>query len=181
MIAVIFAKVSQRLPNKHMLNICGKPLILRVYETALNSGLFNDVIIYSKNPNLNVNANIVFDNSSGVLIDAVESAIKLFGTIFALGGDMPYLDSEILSKIYENYENDTVYGLNNDGIPEPLLAIYNRGSDKCIEKFKQSSKSVSKYLKNYGKAIPLKEESWKVKSINVFDDYEQALKILGCY
>ncbi len=180
MIAVIFAKVSQRLPNKHMLNICGKPLILRVYEAALNSGLFEDVIIYSKNPNLNLNVKIIPDNSQGVLIDAIESAIKIFGTIFALGGDMPFLDSEIIRKIHGNYQNNTVYGMNAESFPEPLLAIYQEGSYINIEKFKQTSRSISAYLKQYGKAIPLKEDSWKARSINLAEDYNNALKILGC-
>ena len=44
--AVIPARLdSSRLPNKLLMDICGKSLIIRTYESALKSNLFNDLLI----------------------------------------------------------------------------------------------------------------------------------------
>ena len=66
--AVIPARLdSSRLPNKLLMDICGKSLIIRTYESALKSNLFNDVIVVTNSElikeELNKNdVNYIFKN-----------------------------------------------------------------------------------------------------------------------
>lgn len=178
--AVIFAKKSERLPNKHLLPICSEPMIMRIYNQARKVEYFDDVLIFSKNPYLKLNANIVYDTSQGVLIDAVALAIEKFGDIFAIGGDMPLVDTELISFLIKSSPELPKYGLNEEGIPEPLLAIYGGESLDKLNSFRTMEKSVSKFLKTFGNPVNLGVHAWKAKSVNTMDDYIQVLKNIRC-
>ncbi len=155
-------------------------MIMRIYNQARKVKFFDDVVIFSKNPQLNLEAKIVMDTSLGVLIDAVALAIEIFGDIFALGGDMPLVDSELINFLIESGQGLPKYGLNDERVPEPLLAIYGRESLEKLNTFRIKERSISKFLKTFGNPVILGSHSWKVKSVNTMEDYQSVLKNIRC-
>ena len=66
--AVIPARLdSTRLPNKLLRDICGKSLIIRTYESTLNSKVFDEVYVVTNNKDIvseleRNNANYFFED-----------------------------------------------------------------------------------------------------------------------
>lgn len=180
--AVIFVKMSERLPGKHMLDICGKPMIKRINDILVESGQFEDVIVYSKYPSLEVRGiEIVKDQSIDSILDSIIEAITEFREFLAVAGDIPLLDNQIILKVLNNYRGHPIAPVSYDGNIEPLFAIYN---DSMLEKIKEYSKNNKKIFpfleRNFGLIRLDQKESEKLLNINTKKDYETARKLLGC-
>jgi len=115
-IAVIPARyASTRFPAKLMQDLGGKTVILRTYEAALQTGLFDDVfvvtdsdLIYNEITTHNGKAiRSVKNHESGS--DRIAEAVENMDVdiVVNVQGDEPFIDKDSLGKIIELYKADT--------------------------------------------------------------------------
>ena len=114
-IAVIPARyASTRFPAKLMQDLGGKTVILRTYEAAINTQLFDDVFVVT-------DSDIIYDeiiSNGGKAIksikehesgsDRIAEAIEHLNVSFVVNvqGDEPFIDAEPLSKLIEIFRHD---------------------------------------------------------------------------
>jgi len=115
-IAVIPARyASTRFPAKLMQDLRGKTVILRTYESALATKLFDEVFVVT-------DSDLIFDeiiNNGGKAIrskkehesgsDRIAEAVQNMDVdiVVNVQGDEPFIDRESLEKIIELYKKDT--------------------------------------------------------------------------
>lgn len=114
-IAMIPARYSaSRFPGKLMKDLGGKPVILRTYEAALNTNLFNEVFIVT-------DSDVIFktiENAGGKAImsqkehecgsDRIAEAVENIEAdiVINVQGDEPFIDAVSLSKLIEVFKVD---------------------------------------------------------------------------
>jgi 3-deoxy-manno-octulosonate cytidylyltransferase (CMP-KDO synthetase) len=115
-IAMIPARYSAtRFPGKLMKDLGGKPVILRTYEAALNTNLFDDVFIVT-------DSDVIFktiENAGGKAImsiiahecgsDRIAEAVENIEAdiVINVQGDEPFIDGVSLSKLIDVFKQDT--------------------------------------------------------------------------
>jgi len=115
-IAVIPARyASTRFPAKLMQDLGGKTVILRTYEAAINTQLFDDVFVVT-------DSELIFDeivSNGGKAIrsikehesgsDRIAEAVENLDVdiVINVQGDEPFIDKEPLEKVIEVFKNDT--------------------------------------------------------------------------
>jgi|GEM_PF-935748 len=170
--SIIFMKESLRLPGKHLMEICGKPMVSRIYETLRSTGLFEDVIVFSKYREISLKkVNVVRDYSSGVLIDSIISAIDIYGEFLAVGGDMPCIRNDLVTRFVKEYHDVPIAALDVTGFPQPLFAIYNRTIVEELRRYSLTEKRIYPFLQQHFLLVELDErESAMLMSVNTEDD-----------
>ena len=114
-IAVIPARyASTRFPAKLMQDLGGKTVILRTYEAAINTQLFDDVFVVT-------DSDLIFDeivSHGGKSIrsikehesgsDRIAEAVENLDVdiVINVQGDEPFIDAEPLAKVIEVFRND---------------------------------------------------------------------------
>lgn len=115
-IAVIPARyASTRFPAKLMQDLGGKTVILRTYESAINTQLFDDVfvvtdsdLIYNEivsNGGKSIRSIKEHESGSDRIAEAVENLDV--DIIINVQGDEPFIDKESLAKVIEVFKKDT--------------------------------------------------------------------------
>ena len=115
-IAVIPARyASTRFPAKLMQDLGGKTVILRTYEAAINTKLFDDVFVVtdsdlifneiSSNGGKAIMSNKEHESGSDRIAEAVQN-IEV-DIVINVQGDEPFIDAEPLAKVIEVFKNDT--------------------------------------------------------------------------
>ncbi len=115
-IAVIPARyASTRFPAKLMQDLCGKTVILRTYEAAVNTQLFDDVFVVTDSDlifneiNLNGGKAIMsikeHESGSDRIAEAVEN--MAVDVVINVQGDEPFIDKKPLEQLIEVFKNDT--------------------------------------------------------------------------
>ena len=115
-IAVIPARyASTRFPAKLMQDLGGKTVILRTYEAAINTQLFDDVFVVT-------DSDLIFDeivSNGGKAIrsikehesgsDRIAEAVENLDVdiVINVQGDEPFIDADSLAKVIEVFKNDT--------------------------------------------------------------------------
>lgn len=112
---------SKRIPHKNIVDFHGKPLIAYSIENALNSGVFDEVLVSSDdekiiNIALDYGANVPFvrekelsddySSSTVVIQDAISQLEKLgrnFENVCCLYATTPLLSANILKEAYEKF------------------------------------------------------------------------------
>lgn len=180
MIAVIFAKRSERFPGKHMHMINGKSLIDWVAKKIYDSGLFEKVIIFTKDKEIESSyADIVDDSGEGTLIDSIGDALDLFGEIFAFAGDMPLISVEIIEKMLTKYKGKALCPILPDGHLEPLHAIYNRTiRDEMAQYAKSGRKGVQEFIRSSNFELLQIDDKIPFFNINYPEDVAELINIL---
>ena len=114
-IAVIPARyASTRFPAKLMQDLGGKTVILRTYEAAINTELFDDVFVVTDS-DLIYNE-IVYHGGKAIKSikehesgsDRIAEAVENLDVdiVINVQGDEPFIDAEPLSKVIEIFKND---------------------------------------------------------------------------
>lgn len=114
-IAVIPARyASTRFPAKLMQDLGGKTVILRTYEAAINTQLFDDVFVVT-------DSDLIYDeiiSNGGKAIksikehesgsDRIAEAVENLDVdiVINVQGDEPFIDAEPLAKVIEVFRND---------------------------------------------------------------------------
>lgn len=115
-IAMIPARYqASRFPGKLMKDLGGKPVIVRTYEAALNTNLFDDVFIVT-------DSDVIFktiENAGGKAImsqkehecgsDRIAEAVESMDVdiVINVQGDEPFIDEISLSKLIQVFKEDT--------------------------------------------------------------------------
>ncbi|MEC4005203.1 3-deoxy-manno-octulosonate cytidylyltransferase [Flavobacterium sp. SUN052] len=114
-IAVIPARyASTRFPAKLMQDLGGKTVILRTYEAALNTNLFDDVFVVTDS---NLIYNEIVSNGGKAIMsikehesgsDRIAEAVQNLEVdiIINVQGDEPFINKEPLEKVIEVFKND---------------------------------------------------------------------------
>lgn len=120
-VAVIPARLnSSRLSNKLLRDICGKSLILRTYESAVKSNLFNDVFVITNSPLIEEelkknNVSYIFkDKEYTTGTDRIADISKEIDSeiIINIQGDEPFINSKTLQLIIDEFVKDEFNELN---------------------------------------------------------------------
>lgn len=105
---------ASRFPGKLMQDLGGKPIILRTYEAALSTQLFDDVYVVT-------DSEVIFEtisNASGNVImsqkehscgsDRIAEAVEDMDVdiVINVQGDEPFIDKSSLSKLVTLFKND---------------------------------------------------------------------------
>ncbi|EAI8647087.1 TPA: pseudaminic acid cytidylyltransferase [Campylobacter lari] len=115
---------SKRIPRKNIIDFLGKPLIAYSIESALNSGIFDDVIISSDDDEIievalkyGAKAPFVrkkelsddYASSTAVIQDAIimlEKQDKFYENVCCLYATAPLIDEFILKKAFEQFNQE---------------------------------------------------------------------------
>ncbi|WP_347069608.1 3-deoxy-manno-octulosonate cytidylyltransferase [Flavobacterium sp. WV_118_3] len=115
-IAVIPARyASTRFPAKLMQDLGGKTVILRTYESALQTNLFDDVFVVTDSDL--IFQEIVSNGGKAIMSikehesgsDRIAEAIENMAVdiVFNVQGDEPFINKEPLEKVLDVFRNDT--------------------------------------------------------------------------
>ncbi|PZX92118.1 3-deoxy-manno-octulosonate cytidylyltransferase [Flavobacterium aquariorum] len=115
-IAVIPARyASTRFPAKLMQDLGGKTVILRTYEAAINTKLFDDVFVVTdsdlifneiiSNGGKAIRSIKEHESGSDRIAEAVENLDV--DIVINVQGDEPFIDKDPLAKVIEVFRNDT--------------------------------------------------------------------------
>lgn len=114
-IAVIPARyASTRFPAKLMQDLGGKTVILRTYEAAINTKLFDDVFVVTDSNEI---FNEIISNGGTAIMskkehesgsDRIAEAIENLSVdiVVNVQGDEPFINAEPLAKVIEVFKND---------------------------------------------------------------------------
>lgn len=105
---------ASRFPAKLMQDLCGKPVIVRTYEAAVKTGLFDEVYVVTDS---DVIANTVLGSGGHVIMskeqhesgsDRIAEAIVDMDVdiVINVQGDEPFIDKVSLGKIIEVFKKD---------------------------------------------------------------------------
>jgi molybdopterin-guanine dinucleotide biosynthesis protein A len=164
--AIIFAKKSRRLRDKHTMDLCGEHLIDRVSRIILESHLFQEIILFTKDSLLASKYCITEnDTTGGILIDSILYSIEEHTEFLAVGGDMPYIDIPVIAEIIRNYSGTPITS-KSDGFYQPLFTVYNEKLYKSMKEYRNSGgESISRFL-GISALKTLNFGSDKLRSIN---------------
>lgn len=114
-IAVIPARyASTRFPAKLMQDLCGKTVIRRTYESAVNTGLFHDVFVVTDS--ILIYDEIISNGGKAIMSvkehesgsDRIAEAVQNLDVdiVVNVQGDEPFINAEPLAKVIEVFRND---------------------------------------------------------------------------
>ncbi|MCM8569911.1 3-deoxy-manno-octulosonate cytidylyltransferase [Gramella jeungdoensis] len=129
-IAMIPARYeASRFPGKLMKDLNGKPVILRTYDAAVNTGLFDEVYVVT-------DSDKIFDtvqNDGGQVIkshkehecgsDRIAEAVENMDVDIVLNvqGDEPFIDKNSLAKLLDVFEQDGAEEIDLASLKTPLM------------------------------------------------------------
>ncbi|WP_205780321.1 3-deoxy-manno-octulosonate cytidylyltransferase [Flagellimonas oceanensis] len=106
---------ASRFPAKLMQDLGGKPVIVRTYEAAVNTGLFDEVYVVTDSPIISdviqgIDGKVIMskrthESGSDRIAEAVEDMDV--DVVINVQGDEPFIDAESLGKIIQVFKNDT--------------------------------------------------------------------------
>ncbi len=114
-IAVIPARyASTRFPAKLMQDLCGKTVILRTYEAAVNTGLFREVFVVTDS--ILIYDEIISHGGKAIMSvkehesgsDRIAEAVQHLDVdiVVNVQGDEPFIDKEPLARVIETFLDD---------------------------------------------------------------------------
>lgn len=181
--AVVFAKRSERFPEKHMKSTGGMTLIDMVVSEILKSEKIGEVIIYSRDSSVKSDlCRTIEDRSEGSLADSLLSALREFGDLFAFAGDMPCLSHRIMDEMIGISSGQTIVPEYPDGKIEPLHSIY---IARYIDVLESNIRSDLRSLREFISRVPhrfyriLPEQKMNFFNVNREEDFSW-FKTHGC-
>ncbi len=119
---------ASRFPGKLMQDLAGKPVILRTYEAAVNTGLFNEVYVVTDSE---VIFKAIEDAGGKALMSSAEHACGSdriaeavtpmeVDIIVNVQGDEPFTDKESLAGVLEVFKNDTTEEIDLASLMTPI-------------------------------------------------------------
>lgn len=114
-IAMIPARYSaSRFPGKLMKDLGGKPVILRTYEAALQTNLFEKVYVVTDSEVIfktiqSADGNVIMSKKEHECgSDRIAEAVEFMeaDVVINVQGDEPFIDAVSLSKLIETFKND---------------------------------------------------------------------------
>lgn len=119
---------ASRFPAKLMQDLGGKPVIVRTYEAAVNTGLFSEVYVVTDSPIISdvikeIGGNVIMsktahESGSDRIAEAVEDMDV--DIVINVQGDEPFIDAESLEKIIKVFKNDTAKEIDLGSLMTPI-------------------------------------------------------------
>src|SRR6056297_601204 len=119
---------ASRFPAKLMQDLGGKPVIVRTYEAAVNTGLFNEVYVVTDSPEISevitgIGGKVIMskkthESGSDRIAEAVEEMDV--DVVINVQGDEPFIDAESLEKIIKVFKNDTKKEIDLGSLMTPI-------------------------------------------------------------
>ena len=119
---------ASRFPAKLMQDLGGKPVIVRTYEAAVNTGLFNEVYVVTDSPEISevitgiggkvIRSKKTHESGSDRIAEAVEEMDV--DVVINVQGDEPFIDAESLEKIIKVFKNDTKKEIDLGSLMTPI-------------------------------------------------------------
>ncbi|EQB73587.1 MAG: molybdopterin-guanine dinucleotide biosynthesis protein A [Ferroplasma sp. Type II] len=174
MIAILFAKESRRLKNKHSMELCGETMVDRIARILVESGYFENIILFTRDYSLKSRYAVTdFDRTDGILIDSILYCIGKYHEFLAVGGDMPYIDRDITGKIVNGYEKHSI-AYDSEGFCQPLFAIYSMDIYEPLKEYRRAGgESISNFIRKSDMKC-IVGLSGKLKSVNTVEDLMEA-------
>ena len=105
---------ASRFPAKLMQDLCGKPVIVRTYEAAVQTGLFDKVFVVTDSDMI---SEVIYDIGGNVIMskgqheigsDRIAEAVADMDVdiVINVQGDEPFIDKVSLTKIIEVFKRD---------------------------------------------------------------------------
>lgn len=181
--AVVFAKRSERFPGKHMSLLGGSTLIDCIVSEILESDIISEVAVFTKDPVVRTSlCEVVSDTTEGSIADSLLSALRIFGGIFAVAGDMPCISHGLLDEMAGISGGSTLVPIHSDGLIDPMLAIYSSEHASVLESnIIGQRKSLRDFIYRIPHMMYEIPEKWEKCFYNV--NYESDLELLrkdGC-
>lgn len=119
---------ASRFPAKLMQDLGGKPVIVRTYQAALKTGLFNEVYVVTDSQ---VIADVIQDIGGKVIMskkthesgsDRIAEAVEDMDVdvVINVQGDEPFIDAESLEKIIKVFKSDTKKEIDLGSLMTPI-------------------------------------------------------------
>ncbi|MHA7831390.1 MAG: 3-deoxy-manno-octulosonate cytidylyltransferase [Flagellimonas sp.] len=119
---------ASRFPAKLMQDLGGKPVIVRTYQAAVNTGLFDEVYVVTDSPEISevitgVGGKVIMskkthESGSDRIAEAVEGMDV--DVVINVQGDEPFIDAESLEKIIKVFKNDTKKEIDLGSLMTPI-------------------------------------------------------------
>ena len=119
---------ASRFPAKLMQDLGGKPVIVRTYEAAVNTGLFDEVFVVTDSPVISdvikgIGGKVIMsrrkhESGSDRIAEAVEDMDV--DVVINVQGDEPFIDAESLEKIIQVFKNDTEKEIDLGSLMTPI-------------------------------------------------------------
>ncbi len=179
---------SQRMgQDKSLLRYHGKPQVEFVYDLL---GQFCGKVFLSKRTDQLPYNTIPFINDvqefSGIgPLGGILSAMKTYPDVawLVMACDLPFVAKETLQTLLNQRDPSkiaTAFKSSQDGLPEPLCAIWEgKASNQILEYFQQGIQCPRKVLiKSDSHLIEQLDPRW-LDNVNDIKEYEQAIKVIG--
>ena len=169
-VAIIQARLSStRLPNKVLMNICGKPMLERVIEKVRKSKLIDTMAVASPHP-IVCSTNKFIGDEEDVLKRYYDCATHFMAdTVVRITSDCPLLDPEIIDyaiRFFKRTKLRYVYFAPVDGLDVEVFTyeLLKEAHQKATKKFDREH--VTPYMKRVTKiSVDTLEELNKVRRI----------------
>jgi len=119
---------ASRFPAKLMQDLGGKPVIVRTYQAAVNTGLFDEVYVVTDSPEISevitgIGGKVIMskkthESGSDRIAEAVEGMDV--DVVINVQGDEPFIDAESLEKIIKVFKNDTKKEIDLGSLMTPI-------------------------------------------------------------
>jgi 3-deoxy-manno-octulosonate cytidylyltransferase (CMP-KDO synthetase) len=119
---------ASRFPAKLMQDLGGKPVIVRTYQAAVNTGLFDEVYVVTDSPEISevitgIGGKVIMskkthESGSDRIAEAVEAMDV--DVVINVQGDEPFIDAESLEKIIKVFKNDTKKEIDLGSLMTPI-------------------------------------------------------------
>ncbi|MBO0331815.1 3-deoxy-manno-octulosonate cytidylyltransferase [[Muricauda] lutisoli] len=119
---------ASRFPAKLMQDLGGKPVIVRTYEAAVNTELFDEVYVVTDSPIISdviqgIGGKVIMskrahESGSDRIAEAVEDMDV--DVVINVQGDEPFIDAESLGKIIKVFKNDTEKEIDLGSLMTPI-------------------------------------------------------------
>ncbi|MEQ5790593.1 3-deoxy-manno-octulosonate cytidylyltransferase [Muricauda sp. NFXS6] len=119
---------ASRFPAKLMQDLGGEPVIVRTYQAAVNTGLFDEVYVVTDSPEISevitgIGGKVIMskkthESGSDRIAEAVEGMDV--DVVINVQGDEPFIDAESLEKIIKVFKNDTKKEIDLGSLMTPI-------------------------------------------------------------
>ncbi|MEC3965791.1 3-deoxy-manno-octulosonate cytidylyltransferase [Flagellimonas halotolerans] len=170
---------ASRFPAKLMQDLGGKPVIVRTYEAAVNTKLFNEVYVVTDSPIISdvikeIGGNVIMsktthESGSDRIAEAVEDMDV--DVVINVQGDEPFIDAESLEKIINVFKNDTAKEIDLGSLMTPITdwdEISNPNTVKVIVDHQDFALYFSRSPIPYPRDKEVEAPYYKHKGVYVF-------------
>ncbi|MEO9954760.1 3-deoxy-manno-octulosonate cytidylyltransferase [Nonlabens sp.] len=179
-IAVIPARFeASRFPGKLMKDLCGKTVIMRTYEAALHTGLFDQVLVATDS---DVIYNEIISNGGEAVMsqkkhetgsDRIAEAVESYEAdiVINVQGDEPFTNLEDLKKLIAVFENDTKKEISLASLMHEIIEIEdieNPNNVKVITDLNSNALYFSRSVIPYPRDKAIKQPIYKHIGIYAF-------------